>query len=40
MQDEAITELIVNVLQLAIKHTNDKSEFYPFPRESNKFADI
>ena len=40
MQDKAITELIVNVLHLAIKHTSDKSEFYPFPRESNKFADI
>ena len=29
MQDKAITELIVNVLHLAIKHMSDKSEFIP-----------
>ena len=40
MQDKAITELIVNVLHLAIKHVNDKSEFYLFPKESNKFTDV
>ena len=40
MQDKAITEIIVNVLHLAIKHTSDESEFYPFPRESNKFTEV
>ena len=40
MQDKAITELIVNVLHLAIKHMSDKSEFYPFPREFNNFTDV
>ena len=40
MQEKDITELIVNVLHLAIKHMSDKSEFNPVPRESNNSTDV